>query len=255
MLIFLFGNIHSAHTQYGYLTVTTPHIGLEVAIDDSAVGNTPISLLKLKAGNHKVAVSNPQKGLWDYDDWTEQIQITDGDTVTVSPKFKSKLIIRSTPFDANVLLNNQYLGTTPLFMDLPTDKTGLLEINKAHYQPYQIEVHDVTASTIDVKLEPIRDVHNSFQKMKLNRERTLKRNKTVMYSLMAVSVCSGFATAYFKNKAEEKYDLYLKAGTPGEMNRYYSDTQKLDNIYSVSFATFEVSFAFSIFYLIRTVEH
>ena len=242
-------------SQEGFLKIESPQAGLIITLNDSIIGKTPLALLKINCGTYRLSVLNPQKGIWKNDDWLQQIQIVAEDTTIVKPVLKQKLIIRSNPFDAQVLIDNKYIGNTPIYLDLPPSKERVLIIKKERYKPYLINLLNNTPSTLNITLEPITKLQKSFHKIQVKKEKKFHQNKKLTYTLMAFTICTGFATAYFKNQAELKYEQYLIAGNIEDMNRNYNDTKRLDKISSVSLGIFEVSFVLSFYFLIKTVGH
>ena len=250
ILFIIFWKDNLLFSQVGCLNIISPDSGLIVSLNDSIIGTTPLNFIKVDSGSHKLSISNPQKGMWKYDDWEQQIQIYIGDTINIKPTFKQNFIIRSNPFDAQVFINDRYYGNTPLYLDFfPSNE--ILKIKKECYKPYSINLVHITSSSLNITLEPNEALHRTFQNEQFKKERRLQRNKKLTYSFLAFTVCSGLATAYFKNQAELKYNQYLTAGNLKDMNRYYNDTKKLDKISAISFTLFEASFALSFYFLIK----
>ena len=238
-------------SQQGFLKIDSPEFGLIVTLNDSLAGTTPLELLKIDCGPYELKISNPKKGLWKNNDWLQQINIVANDTTTVKAVFNRTIIIRSTPYDAKILLDNKHIGNTPLYFELPSSNNRLLLIKKKYFEPYRIDLFKNPVSTINVSLKPIGNLPNHFHNIQFQKEKKLQRNKKLAYALMAVAICSGLATVYFKDKAELKYNQYLTAGNVKDMNRYYADTKKFDKIYSISLGVFEVSFVLSFYFLIK----
>ena len=242
-------------SQDGFLKIDCSEVGLTITVNDSIIGTTPSAIFKLNCGAYELSVANPQKGMWKHDDWLQQIQIYHEDTTVVKPIFQQALTIRSTPFNAQVLLDNQPIGNTPLYFNLPSSKNGILIIKKKFYKPYQVNLLDHNISTINVTLEANSKLAGLFHKIQYPKKTKFQRKKKLIYSLLAFSTCSGFVAAYLKNQAELRYDQYLTAGNLEDMNRYYNDTKRLDKISSISFGIFEVSFVLSFYLLIKTTGY
>lgn len=242
-------------SQEGFLKIECRQSGLIVTLNDSIIGTTPTAILKIKSDTYQVSVLNPHRGIWKQNDWTQQIQILPGDTTVVNPIFVRQLIIRSKPFDAQVFIENQFVGNTPLYLDLPLSKNGMLLIKKECYKPLLVNPATIASSSLLVTLEPYNDLHRSLTLNKKLKEKKFNRNKKLTYSSLALTISSGFIAAYLKNQAELKYEQYLTAGNLQDMNRYYNDSKRLDKFSSISLGIFEASFLLSFYFLIKTVEH
>ena len=147
------------------------------------------------------------------------------------------------------------LGDTPLYIDKLELNNIPLTIKKEHYKPLQINPTSIELSSIYVKLEPTIDL-KKIDGIKINqKKRNVHRNKILTYSLLALTIGSGFTATYLKYQANLKYDLYLAAGNPQDMNRYFSESKKLDKYYSISLVLFEVSFGLSLYFLVKKVGY
>ena len=241
-------------SQTGYLKIVSPDSGLIVAINDSIIAKTPVKPLKLMKESYRIVVSNPRKGLWHHNDWTTEVTIEPGDTLIVEPEFKKNVIIRTQPFDAGVYLNDQYLGTTPLYCEIDDPANSVLLIKKLNYESVTIETDTLKKTTINIELNPI-DAQPPLVLQGSSSNEIISSNKKWVYSLFAFTIASGFSAAYLKDRADKKYNQYLSAGSLRKMNKYYDDSKKLDMYSSISLGLFEVSFVVSLYYLIKKSEY
>lgn len=253
--LLLFWVVPALFCQTGFLKIDVEQTDLTVTLNDSLLGVTPLPILELKSGIYEFAISNPYKGLWKHDDWIQKIEIHPADTTVIKPTFKRSLILMTNPFDAQVFFNNQHLGNTPQYFDLPDDKKGQLLILKESYKPFVINLDTVTASTLKIDLTRNIELQRSLAFNTINKEMKIQRHKKLTYSLMALTIASGFASVYLKNQAEKNYNQYLRAGNLKDMNRYYRNAKNFDKYSSVSLGVFEVSFAFSMYLLIKKPEY
>ena len=96
---------HSGTEEWGYLKIMTPSHGLAVKIDGNLIGFSPLEILTLEPGLHKVQVGHSDQANWLNLDWIGEVNIAVGDTSTIEVLFKRNYSINSQPFGAAVLLS------------------------------------------------------------------------------------------------------------------------------------------------------
>lgn len=258
ILSFLFTNVIPAFSQhdeeFGYLKVEFDSAGIEVQLNNKILGCTPLPIISLHPGNYKISVLHPNPYLWGNLDWQDQIIVIPHDTIVVRPKFQNILNIRTEPFDAEVFLNNEFQGMSPLTILLDTKDNGQLLLKKEGYQDYLIDLQRVKNNFLNVKL--IVDQH----KINLNTlEKEIQRKangryRTLTYGFWGLSILTGLTTVYLKDQADEKYRQYLEAGSLNEMNKYYNDSKRYDRYTYVSLGILQGCFVLSFYFLMRAVD-
>ncbi|MDZ7337232.1 MAG: hypothetical protein ONB30_01690 [candidate division KSB1 bacterium] len=79
-----------------------------------------------------------------------------------------------------------------------------------------------------------------------------KRDATLSWVFLGTAVTSGAASMYFKNTADERYESYLRASSPKEMNRYYDEACRFDRYAAIAYGGFQVSFVAWVFFFLRS---
>ena len=104
---------------YGWLSVsyskTTKYNGAKVYVDGVLIGEIPVKSGKLSSGTHPVRIVHDQYKIFD-----ELVVIADGKVYEYSPQLTprmGKLNITSSPAMANVYVDNEFVGQTPLMVD------------------------------------------------------------------------------------------------------------------------------------------
>jgi len=253
LYLMLIGSLTQAFSQQGYLHIDCQHPGLNVKLNESTIGFTPIATLPLIAGTYRLSVTHPDKVDWKNEDWTEQILIVAEDTTIVRPQFQQQIILRSTPFDATVFLNNDFLGYTPLYFNFPLTDDKMIFITKEGYESISISASEIKSSTVDVSLKQINPLKKALQSSNKQQEKRLSKNAKISYGLMALSIGAGITSVYFKDQANKHYDRYLTAQNINDMNRYYNTCKKNDRYSSISLGLFEVTFVLSFYTLFKTI--
>jgi uncharacterized protein YgiM (DUF1202 family) len=151
-----------------------------VYLDDKKIGNTPLCKCEpkdlIKTGEYTIKLI-ADKG--DFNPFEEKITINkstltvvdrefleglqgNGSVITLSPisdKKTSELLVISVPKDANVFLDNNAVGTTPLILKDVTESDHNLSVTKDGYKDRTIGIRTVTGykvtSLISLGINPI----------------------------------------------------------------------------------------------------
>ncbi|MEE4312742.1 MAG: hypothetical protein V2J62_12845 [candidate division KSB1 bacterium] len=239
----------SGHAQTGFLKIENVEPGLNVSLNDSAVGETGDHLFPVPPGEYNLGVEHPDRGIWRIDDYVEKIIISEHDTLIVSPIFARQLIVRSIPFNADVLIDDEQIGQTPLYHTSTRIDTGILTVMKKDHIPFSIPLKELEDNYLDVRLQAI-------MKSELNeggRDVHFWQRKGTLAALL-FTIGAGVSTVYFNGKAEESYDKYLSSGDPGKMDQFFKDAERYDKYSNISLGVFEAGFVISLYSLLKAGE-
>ncbi len=138
----------------GFVVVASEPSGAEVYLNDQRVGATPYQVRHV-AGTYNLRLAFPL-----YYDHSEQFELAEGATVTLPlitlrPRF-GYWQVTSAPADAEVFLNDKYIGNTPLAKAEISSGTHELKIRKTLYHEHTetITIKDGDDKTFAVNLNP-----------------------------------------------------------------------------------------------------
>ena len=143
--------------------------------------------------------------------------------------FPKERVIDSQPQDAAVLVKDSVLGYTPLL--LSNVKFNKIEVRKEGYKSKYYELP--LSSEVILPKMPVVGKKNFINSKWFN-------------VLVASSVAFGAVAAYFKLKADSKYDEYLSTRDKSLIGKI----KLLDNISGVSVSLLEINFGFLIYYFL-----
>ena len=123
------------------------------------------------------------------------------------------------------------LGNTPLFIPLKYD---LIELSKPGYQSKIIHLNQLSS--------------NNLINLKYTGENVTKSfyEKEIFKILVGTMVLLGGTTAYFKLKADNRYESYLST----ENQTYLDQTKKFDTISGITMTALQINFGILIFYFL-----
>jgi len=239
----------------GYLQVNTGHRGLEVTIDGQFKGLTPTDILVLTAGSHRVVVSHPSPKNWLDQNWSKEVQIAPDDTVIVEVTFEKSYSINSEPYGAEVFMDGNKMGETPLFIQLPEQESKQLRFAYEGYQDTTVTLGVDETRFLNVELTPVvAEPDVLVSDTVIEQQQSQSKKKLLLYSAIGLSAVSGALALYFREKGNDHYDQYLTTGDPGRFNAFYDDAKRFDRFATASFITFQVGFVAS-FYLFLSITN
>ncbi|RLF79384.1 hypothetical protein DRN44_08975, partial [Thermococci archaeon] len=141
---------------FGFLNVYSNVQGASVYIDGKKIGETPLKEYKISTGSHRIEVRPDNQ---DYNPYSETVVIEPTKTHTINARLTLKeatLSVGSTPTGADVYVNNQYSGTTPLTLKL-TPGTYTVKITKDDYEPYveTVTLNPGESKSINIQLKAL----------------------------------------------------------------------------------------------------
>jgi hypothetical protein len=148
----------------GWIYVSSSPGGASVTLDGNPVGQTPYSgslkLNNIATGTHTVSLS-----LAGYAPYTTQVTVSPNTVTEVNPILKSSapasgtgsISVSSTPTGANVLLDNNFIGVTPLNLNGVAVGSHTVTIQMSGYQEYSVTtpVNAGATSTVSAALMPV----------------------------------------------------------------------------------------------------
>lgn len=134
---------------------TTPSAAM-VQIDDEATSFTTPGPIELLAGERKLSVKAPG-----YERWTDILFVAAGEEIELEPVelrlIGATLNVRSTPLNASVAIDGQFIGTTPIETDIRPNRNHRVRVTLFGYQAAErtINLQTGQASTLSLDLKPI----------------------------------------------------------------------------------------------------
>lgn len=131
--------------------ITSEPSGATVSIDDTPVGETPISV-SLDAGKRILKLEKTGYDTWQHIVRVDPDQSVTLDTVRLTPT-AGKIRLDSKPTGANVLLEGKFIGTTPLTVPLSRSTSQQAVLMLQGYQPLTLTLK-ATQPELNVSLKP-----------------------------------------------------------------------------------------------------
>ena len=145
--IFFFAN---TYPKTGKISVSSNPSGATIYVDGIYVGNSPVTY-SIDTGSHYVV------GYLNGQSKSQMINVNSGQTASVFLQFAQPMAIlnvNSNPSGADVYIDNQYKGTSPVTINL-NPGTYTLKLQKAGYETYNEQFNLSTTLTKNISLIPI----------------------------------------------------------------------------------------------------
>ena len=230
ILIFLPLYLH-AQDCYSTLIINSDITNSVVYVDTVKIGEGKKIISQVTKGIHKVLVME-NSDRWNAQTFIDTINVEEcNQTIKLNFNFKSQTYLQTNPQDAYVFSNDSLIGHTPLFISSDIEHVSL---KKPGY------------SSIDLKIN--HDNPNQLANLVFTGkpEQELFVNKNLFKILLGGIVVFGGITAYFKIKADKRFDTFQSTGD----NYYLDETHKFDLISGISFGALQVNFGLLLYYLL-----
>ncbi len=136
------------------ISLSSSPAGAEIRVDGRPLGATP-AVLELTAGERAIEVVLPG-----YNVWTRQIRVVADEPQTIPAitlqQADGRLAVATTPSEASVSRNGEFLGRTPRDLELAPNVSHALTVAKPGYEPETIEIRLAPGESrsLSVELEP-----------------------------------------------------------------------------------------------------
>jgi hypothetical protein len=143
----------------------------------------------------------------------------------------TEILLNSNPQDAYVFWNDSLIGNTPLFIK---SRFQNLKLVKNGYDDLYLSFNDI--------------IPGKIYSMNFNGENLEKSfiERNIFKILTAGIIVLGGTTAYFKLKADDKYEEYIFSGDPELLN----DTRKYDLISGITFVALQITFGLLLYFFL-----
>ncbi len=168
---------------------------------------------------------------WDSKYFLDTLNVSGCNDIKLSYSFNSAVYLKTNPLDVFVYDKDSLLGNTPLFVPV---KYNQVELSKPGYESKLIRLNQLSG--------------NNPVNLKFTGENVTKSfyEKDIFKILVGTMVLLGGTTAYFKLKADKRYDSYLST----YQQVYLDQTRKYDTISGITMTALQINFGFLIYYFL-----
>lgn len=241
-------------TQTGnaFLQIQCEQTGVEIVIDRKSRGKTPLPILSITPGNHSITALNPRRFLWGQFDWHKEISLAPAETLQIKIEFPEVITIRSYPDEAEVFLNDEFIGETPLYFTKRLTPGTKFTLRKKNYFPETITFDGRYPAFYNIRLTRNEQEYQRQLFMQNLERKKHARYRRASYGLWAASLFSGLTSIYFKQEANKNYKNYQNSASLIKMNQYFDNSLKYDNISNISLGIFQSTFWLSLYMLYKS---
>ncbi len=212
-------------TYYGNFTITERHssiivtsepVGADIYLNGTFKGKTTekgLTISRLKFGQYSVSAR-----LSGYHEVSKTVNLQDPNPVELNLKLAPAsgfLSVLTEPDGALAYANEQQIGTTPLFIELPPNRYSLV-ISKKNYRDW----------TNYIQISPNETTYVS---------ETLSRVPKRPLPMLIIGLSSFTISAISALIAENSYQQYKQATTSQDASKFRSQTQRWDMIRNIGF--------------------
>ena len=168
---------------------------------------------------------------WDAKSFIDTLIISSCKSINLTYNFNSAIYLKTNPQDVYIYSKDTLLGNTPLFIPL---RYNMIKLTKPGYQSKSIRLNQIGSNhLVDLKYTGIHNGKSFYE-------------KDIFKILVGTMVLLGGATAYFKLKADNRYDSYLAT----DQQSYLDQTNKFDTISGITMTALQINFGILIYFFL-----
>lgn len=194
----------------------------KLIVDNVFVGQGTNIITELDSGKHTIYITE-NFWKWNSKSVSDTINIFDCSEINLNYSLNDQKILDTDPQDVYVFKGDSLIGSTPLLLDRPH---GEYTLEKPDYLKKNVSFQEI-ASGEKPELQ-----FNGQEKGKSFYETTLF--KVLVGTVLAL----GATTAYYKLKADKKFDEYQITGNPELLDQ----TDRYDVVSGVTFVAMQINF-------------
>jgi hypothetical protein len=214
----------------GTLIISTDREESLIYLNDRLIGKANIQL-ELDEGLYNINVKEGTN-FWESRNLSASVKIRECNHQTMSFDFDDEIYLNTNPQDAAVFSNDSLIGYTPLYM---AGSYGKLELRKPGYKNKIFSLNDYS------KNEPL-----NLDYIGKVKETSFYESSLFKYLLAGIVVLGG-TTAYFKLKADEKFEEYEITGD----QQLLDQTERYDLISGITFTALQINFGALIYFFLN----
>lgn len=222
------------------LTIETDPIGGIAYLNGDSLGTTPLTVSKIHPGRHALRLVPPDGTSWLSDPLNDTITIQPSGTLTLRYAFTRRLLILSSPSEAEVLVRDSLLGTTPLVL------TGSLRSVVVRKPGYADTTLDLSSAARGIVVASLKQVWKGGAEESLFKGEEKHSSSLRLYLTGATTILAGAASAYFKVRADNTYSQYIETRDASRL----AEVNRLDTAAAVALVAAQVSFGLFTYFML-----
>ena len=212
-----------------HVIIITDYENSMIMINDSLKGMGKADI-ELAPGTYIISLDE-NSDRYNSKSFKDTIEIKDCKEKKLEYNFRSELLLRTEPDDAYVYSGDSLIGHTPLFLPPGLNK---VKLTKPGYENNEVDLSTYNGNEkINLKFTG-KEVPESFFK------------STLFKVLIGGITALGAVTAYFKIKADNRFEEYQRSGDKKLLDK----THTYDLISGISFAALQVNFGLLLYYFL-----
>ncbi|HSP88153.1 MAG TPA: PEGA domain-containing protein [Ignavibacteriaceae bacterium] len=213
----------------GTLIIKTDREESLIFLNDEMIGRGNIQI-ELEEGNYEIIVKEGSNN-WENKNLTGSVELKECNHQTLTFNFNDEIYLQTNPQDVAVFSNDSLIGYTPLYL---ANNFSNLQLRKPGYENKLISLDEVEKNKA-LTLDYIGKI----------KETSFYERDLFKYLLAGIVVLGG-TTAYFKLKADQKFEEYEITGE----QKLLDETERYDLISGITFTALQINFGALIYFFL-----
>lgn len=236
----LLGQTRPAGDSLATVSIVTEPSGADVYIDSTFVGKSPLESIPVSSGSHSIKAFYPSVLAWNAVVRRDSLEVLGGEKLQKKLTMGNVLTVQSDPSGGIVTYRRSVLGSTPLYLHFSSPAAGSLLIRKPGFDSLRVPLGEVNGGLIRVQLQAMSGSNGGIHAGDVFQgDGRLASDHLLAYVSGATMLVSGITSAYLKDRANHKFDLYQQTYNPADL----SSTRRFDHGAAATLIVSEISFA------------
>ncbi len=229
----------SSANSVSSITIQTNIEGARVFVDGDSVGTTPLTF-QATPGIHRVKIISPDVASWLSEPVVDSILVEPGAPRRFRYSFAQKILVISSPSEAEVVLGDSVIGTTPLVI---RSESASLRLRKNGYEEAPLDSTNMRRGILSTRLKKIWQNEGGESD---SPDSEVKRSTLKLYISGAATVLAGATSAYFKVRADNSYSDYVRTGDRAQL----SEVNRLDTTAGIALAATQIGLGLFTYFIL-----
>lgn len=229
LFLILITSVSIAQDCKSKIVIQSDSVSVYVFINDSMISKTNYSEILLPDGEYRIKLVGDNK-IWNSNIVSDTVTLRNCETMLIKYNDSNGIYLDSNPQDAYVFSGDSLIGNTPMLINIGYKNVTL---KKSGYSDYNL---------VNLTAEDHLKVNLNFIGIKKQESFF---TSTAFKILAGTAIALGAASAYFKLKADNKFDEYKLSNDKSLLD----ETHKYDLISGISFTALQLNIGFIIYKL------
>jgi hypothetical protein len=232
------------------MNISSEYDSLDIFLDGEKIGKTPLHNFPVVTGSHRITVLSPYWPSWNQPNFQDTFVALPGKTYQFNAAFVRNIFVNSIPFDANVYINGELLGKTPLYITM--NGNTQIRMEKEGYHSVTTDLAKAYEFSLLVTLEPQQEWFQAKEKREKMIKSKIKRKRNLLFASIGLATVSALLSVHYRNERNDALNNSSHAADPSQKENYRDQAKQYENLQDLSYIAFELGFVLTGYFFLTS---